>query len=126
MKRHRFDPFSFLFGAVFLGVALAFLFGEPGEGSVRPTRLWPAAVAVIGLTLVVWAASRAFRPGSLGTDGAVTTDLEHPELELFPPATGPEGEPLDGEEPSQPAGDDPVVGDRADAPENEGEPGPSA
>jgi hypothetical protein len=60
VKRHRFDPLSFLFGAVFLAVGLTFLLsGEFPE--IRPSRIWPAAMIAVGLTLGSWALATATR-----------------------------------------------------------------
>jgi hypothetical protein len=61
MKRHRFDPFAFLFGAVFLTIGLTVATGGSGADAVRPFRSWPAAVIVTGLVLVLWTASRVVR-----------------------------------------------------------------
>jgi hypothetical protein len=61
MKRHRFDPFSFLFGAVFLTIGLTVATGGSGVDAVRPFRSWPTAVIVTGLVLVLWTASRVVR-----------------------------------------------------------------
>ena len=59
MKRHRFDPFSFVFGALFLIIGATFMAGGEGIHAVRAVRLWPATIVVIGLTLAIWAAGRA-------------------------------------------------------------------
>jgi hypothetical protein len=60
VKRHRFDPLSFLFGALFLAVGLMFLLsGEFPE--IRPSRIWPAAMIAVGLTLGSWALATARR-----------------------------------------------------------------
>jgi hypothetical protein len=87
MKRHRFDPFSFLFGAVFLTLGCSFLFGASGATAVRPFRAWPAAVVAVGLVLVAWAVARVLRPESGGphvssppTGDAVSAE---PSSELF-------------------------------------------
>jgi hypothetical protein len=61
MKHHRFDPISFLFGALFLTVGTTFLFGESGAGAALPVRLWAPLVVVIGATLAIWALSAAVR-----------------------------------------------------------------
>jgi hypothetical protein len=68
MKRHRFDPFAFLFGAVFLTIGLTVATGGSGADAVHPFRSWPAAVIVTGLVLVLWTASRVVR--SLTGEGA--------------------------------------------------------
>lgn len=61
MKRHRFDPFSFLFGAVFLTVGSTFLFASNGATAADPAAVWPRAVVIIGSTLVVWAVARTIQ-----------------------------------------------------------------
>ena len=61
MKRHRFDPFAFLFGAVFLTIGLTVATGGSGADAVRPFRSWPTAVILTGLVLVLWTASRVVR-----------------------------------------------------------------
>ena len=63
MKRHRFDPFSFLFGAVFLTVGGTFLFASTGTTAAHPAALWPLTVVIVGSTLVVWAAARTIQVG---------------------------------------------------------------
>ncbi|MGH2594491.1 MAG: hypothetical protein ACRDH7_00840 [Actinomycetota bacterium] len=59
MKRHRFDPFSFVFGALFMVVGATFLFGGSGLTAARPVRMWPAATIVVGVSLAAWAVGRA-------------------------------------------------------------------
>jgi hypothetical protein len=54
MKRHRFDPLSFLLGTALLVVALPFLLS--GDFPVfRPSRIWPFAMIGVGLVLGLWA-----------------------------------------------------------------------
>lgn len=59
MKRHRFDPFSFLLGALFLSVAISLLLDCEGATAFRPARLWSASLAIIGVGLAGWAIARA-------------------------------------------------------------------
>lgn len=66
MKRHRFDPFAFLFGAVFLTIGLTVATGGSGADAVRPFRSWPTAVILIGVVLVFWTVSRVVRSGVSG------------------------------------------------------------
>ena len=61
MKRHRFDPFAFLFGAVFLTIGITVATGGSGADAVRPFRSWPTAVILTGVVLVLWTASRVVR-----------------------------------------------------------------
>lgn len=53
MRRHRFDPFSLLFGALFVGVGISFLLGS----TIVSTRhsLWPVLAIAVGCTFVAWA-----------------------------------------------------------------------
>ena len=54
MKRHRFDPLSFLLGAAVLVVGLPFLLN--GDFPViRPSRIWPLALIGVGAVLGAWA-----------------------------------------------------------------------
>ncbi|MEA2556755.1 MAG: hypothetical protein QOG88_293 [Actinomycetota bacterium] len=61
MKRHRFDPFSFLFGMLFLVLGVTFWFRPDGDTAPRLHHLGPPAVIVVGLTLACWAFAAAFR-----------------------------------------------------------------
>jgi hypothetical protein len=74
MKRHRFDPFSFLFGALFLTIGLTVATGGSGVDAVRPFRSWPTAVILTGLVLVLWTASRVVR--SMGGEEAEAVAVE--------------------------------------------------
>ena len=82
MKRHRFDPFSFLFGALFVTVGATFLFGSTRVGDVHPARLWPAALAVVGATLVFMAAARLARP--VNAHSPIAVDDTAGEEEVLP------------------------------------------
>jgi hypothetical protein len=54
MKRHRFDPLSFLLGALLLVIGLPFLLS--GDFPViRPSRIWPLALIGVGVVLASWA-----------------------------------------------------------------------
>lgn len=79
MKRHRFDPLSFLFGALFLVVGGTFLFGGSGLEVARPERMWATATVVVGVSLAAWAMARAIRrePSATvaGSPGALSPDL---------------------------------------------------
>ena len=90
MKRHRFDPFAFLFGAVFLTIGLTVATGGSGADAVRPFRSWPTAVILTGLVLVLWTASRVVR--SLSGEGAEAV------ADTAPGAAGGEGAPGAAEE----------------------------
>jgi hypothetical protein len=52
VKRHRFDPVSFIWGAFFVGFGLAFL-TDAVEPSVMGLRaFWPLAVVAFGLAIL--------------------------------------------------------------------------
>ena len=104
MKRHRFDPFAFLFGAVFLTIGLTVATGGSGVDAVRPFRSWPSAVILTGVVLVVWTVSRVVRslsgeeaeslaegaPGAAAdeavwADGPEATETNIAELDETPP-----------------------------------------
>ena len=73
MNRHRFDPASFMFGALFLVVGLTFLTGGRTDLG-HPVRLWPVTIVVVGLSLAIWAVSRAIRPEPAPLVGTAVTD----------------------------------------------------
>lgn len=58
MKPHDFDPFSFVFGLVFAGLGLYFLFGNGTAADIGPTWIWPFPVLLVGLTAVMYAVRR--------------------------------------------------------------------
>jgi hypothetical protein len=57
MKRHPFDPFSLLFGALFISVGVSFLAGSTLAEAWRS--IWPMVAVVVGATLAAWAAVSA-------------------------------------------------------------------
>jgi hypothetical protein len=59
MTRHRLDPFSLLFGALFVGVGVSFLFGST-IGDARGAG-WPLFAIIVGCTLVGWAIAAVVR-----------------------------------------------------------------
>ena len=59
MKRHRFDPFSLVFGALFLGLAISFSLGST-IGDARHA-WWPVFAILVGSALVAWAISAVLR-----------------------------------------------------------------
>jgi hypothetical protein len=102
VKRHRFDPFSFLFGALFVTVGASAIFAE-GAGAVNPGRLWAIATVAAGGTLVAWVVTRSIadplrrREDEAGIEtgsdagisepGVTATDTEPMPV---PPSDGPE------------------------------------
>ena len=53
MKRHRFDPFSLIVGAIFFAIGIAFVAGSTlGEAWHS---VWPMFAVVVGVMLAAWA-----------------------------------------------------------------------
>lgn len=59
MRRHTFDPISFLFGLVFVGVAAFVMFGSFGVPSIDARWLAPAAILAAGVLLLGSALGRS-------------------------------------------------------------------
>ena len=124
MKRHRFDPFSFVFGAFFLTIGATFLFGSSRAGEVHPARLWPAALAVVGVTLAFSAVGRVLRPAPEGVPAPEGGPAPEDTTQLLPvePAEGPstlEDEPGPDVQPAgdwEPSQDDEQEEDGGDQP----------
>jgi hypothetical protein len=81
VKRHAFDPFSFVIGALFVTVGGTVLFGGQGVDAVRPWRMWPVAIAVVGVSLITWTVGRAVRgapaaAAGTGPETALETSAE--------------------------------------------------
>ncbi len=62
MKRHPFDPFSFVAGSVCAALALFFLGGERTAADLDADWIWPVLILVPGLLLVLYALGRMTRP----------------------------------------------------------------
>lgn len=71
MKRHGFDPFSLLFGAIFTSVGVSFLLGST-IGEARAS-VWPIVAVIVGATLATWAGATAFRQQQPPTDREIDT-----------------------------------------------------
>ena len=81
MKRHRLDPFSLLFGALFVGMGVSFLFGST-IGDARGA-VWPLFAIIVGSSLVGWAIAAVWRERRPA--GARATDPESSEGATRPP-----------------------------------------
>jgi len=90
MKRHRFDPLSFLLGAALLVVGLPFLL--TGDFPViRPSRIWPLALIGVGLVLGAWALASVFNRTKAAAPAETIAELP-PE---YPEPTGRDATPTD-------------------------------
>ncbi len=63
MRRHAFDPVSFVLGALFMAVGLTFLFGDADIGELHLSVVWPIPLIVVGLLMLVTTA-RHRAPGA--------------------------------------------------------------
>ena len=52
MNRHPFDPISFLFGLLFAGLGLTFLFGDFRLWDLGWSRVWPVPVIFLGALIL--------------------------------------------------------------------------
>jgi hypothetical protein len=53
MRRHTFDPISFILGALFAAIGLTFLFGDADIGDFHLAVVWPLPLIVIGLLMLI-------------------------------------------------------------------------
>ena len=79
MKRHPFDPISFILGASAVAFGGFFLFGDASAADVGWDWIWPLPLIVLGLLFVV-SAGRRMLPSRetdlVGSDPATTTTGE--------------------------------------------------
>ena len=61
MRRHTFDPISFVLGALFAAIGLTFLFGSADVGDFHLAVVWPLPLIVIGLLMLVTTVQRRTR-----------------------------------------------------------------
>ena len=66
MTRHDFDPLSFMFGLLFVGVGLVLLDGTPARDSV--SLAWTGPAVAIGLGILIVLAVRPRRDRPVGDD----------------------------------------------------------
>lgn len=77
MRRHPFDPWSFVAGALFLAIALAFLPGHRSVADVSPAWFWTLPLLGLGLLVVLTGIRRAV-VRSDGPHGGVTSSERSP------------------------------------------------
>jgi hypothetical protein len=91
MKRHAFDPFSFVFGLAVTALGLYFLVGNRTAADLGATWIWPFPVLLVGLASVIYAV-RAMLQSDPAADLArrdpePSTDTTEPDdLKYEPPA----------------------------------------
>ena len=82
MKRHAFDPFSFVLGLAFAALGLFFLVGDRTAADIGWKWMWPIPVVVLGLLFVI-SAGRRLVPEREG--GLEPEELDEPEPEKADP-----------------------------------------
>lgn len=61
MRRHTFDPVSFILGALFGAVGLTFLFGNADLGNLHLAVLWPVPLILVGMLMLISTIQRRTR-----------------------------------------------------------------
>lgn len=77
MRPHRFDPLSFVAGAVFFVFATVLLFGHVRLHALRPSVLWIWPVLAFGALLTLYGARRLWESrevSPMAQEGAPTED----------------------------------------------------
>ena len=88
MKKHPFDPWSFVLGLFFLITGVAFLTDSIDLLHTNAARLWPLPVLAVGLLIVLTSVRRGRQRGSLAVglepnpvgaeEQPISTPLEDP------------------------------------------------
>jgi hypothetical protein len=84
MRRHTFDPVSFILGALFGAVGLTFLFGNADLGNLHLAVLWPVPLILVGMLMLISTIQRRVRhdPEPVGpVPGEPETEHDPAELE---------------------------------------------
>jgi len=89
MKRHSFDPISFVFGLVVAAIGFVFLFGKADVTDFHGAWIWPFPVIALGLLMLLTARRR----GEEAVHRGPASDRDRPEGPA-PEATEAVGEPL--------------------------------
>lgn len=69
MKSHEFDVVSFVFGVIFIGLALTGVFADEDITLLEARWVWPGILVTAGLAVVVF---------TIGRDSKPETDSEQP------------------------------------------------
>jgi membrane protein implicated in regulation of membrane protease activity len=82
MKRHAFDPFSFVLGLAIAALGLFFLLGDRTAADIGWRWMWPIPVFMIGLLFVISAGRRLVperEAGLRGREGEAEPDYAEPD-----------------------------------------------
>jgi cytochrome c-type biogenesis protein CcmH/NrfF len=78
MKRHEFDPTSFVLGLAFAALGLFFLLGDRTAADIGWKWMWPVPVVLLGLLFVISATRRVMAQGEVVAESA-DAELEPPD-----------------------------------------------
>jgi len=76
MKQHRFDPLSFVFGLLFLGVGLPMLFSDSGFTMFRGHWIFPGFLIVVGAVVLASTRSHGSESDSVLSETSVEADID--------------------------------------------------
>ncbi len=76
VKRHPFDPISFVLGLAFASLGLFFLFGDRSVADIGAQWIWPFPVLLVGVLAVVYAVRRMLPPREPGLAGVGGSEHE--------------------------------------------------
>jgi len=97
MRRHTFDPISFVLGALFAAIGLTFLFGDADIGDFHLAVVWPLPLILIGLLMLITTIQRRTPREELSPVGPPATRAPY---EASPSASIHDAEPIrDDDEP---------------------------
>ena len=70
MKRHEFDPTSFVLGLAFAALGLFFLLGDRTAADIGWRWMWPVPLILLGLLFVISATRRVTAQGDVVPESA--------------------------------------------------------
>jgi len=78
MKRHEFDPTSFVLGLAFAALGLFFLLGDRTAADIGWKWMWPVPLVLLGLLFVIAATRRVMAQGDVVPESA-DAEVEPPD-----------------------------------------------
>ncbi len=82
MRKHAFDPASFILGLVIAGVAVTYLVAEAQDRTVDGAWILPLTLIGLGVAAMAAGLSRAFHRDSAATVATIVTPSDDPEEEI--------------------------------------------
>ena len=76
MKRHEFDPTSFVLGLAFAALGLFFLLGDRTAADIGWKWMWPVPVVLLGLLFVISATRRVMAQREVAEIGSERVDSD--------------------------------------------------